>query len=53
MSKRRVVVTGLGVLSPLGNDVDTTWNAILNGESGIDEIQAFDVSEFSTRFAAK
>lgn len=53
MSKRRVVVTGLGVLSPLGNDVDTTWNAILNGESGIDEIQAFDVSEFSTRFAGE
>jgi len=53
VSKRRVVVTGLGVLSPLGNDVDTTWNAILNGESGIDEIQAFDVSDFSTRFAGE
>ncbi|MBE1301107.1 MAG: beta-ketoacyl-ACP synthase II [Alteromonadaceae bacterium] len=53
MSKRRVVITGLGMLSPLGNDVETTWNAVLNGESGIGEIDRFDVSNFSTRFAGQ
>lgn len=53
MSKRRVVITGLGILSPLGNDVETTWNAVLNGESGIGEIDRFDVSNFSTRFAGQ
>lgn len=53
MSKRRVVITGLGMLSPLGNDVETTWNAVLKGESGIVEIDRFDVSNFSTRFAGQ
>ncbi|MDF2177638.1 beta-ketoacyl-ACP synthase II [Aliiglaciecola sp. CAU 1673] len=51
MSKRRVVVTGLGMLSPLGLDVDSTWKALLAGESGIGNIDSFDVSQFSTRFA--
>ncbi len=53
MSKRRVVITGLGMLSPLGNDVDSTWNAILKGQSGIGAIDRFDVSKFSTRFAGQ
>ncbi|WP_088328394.1 beta-ketoacyl-ACP synthase II [Lacimicrobium sp. SS2-24] len=51
MSKRRVVVTGLGMLSPLGLDVSTTWNALLAGKSGIGNLETFDVSQFSTRFA--
>ncbi|WP_416308421.1 beta-ketoacyl-ACP synthase II [Neptunicella sp. SCSIO 80796] len=51
MSKRRVVLTGLGMLSPLGNDTRSTWQGILNGQSGIDEIRYFDTSEFSTHFA--
>lgn len=51
MSKRRVVVTGLGMLSPLGLDTTSTWNALLRGESGIGNIESFDVSNFSTRFA--
>ncbi|GAA0344755.1 beta-ketoacyl-ACP synthase II [Bowmanella denitrificans] len=51
MSKRRVVVTGLGMLSPLGLDSTSTWNALLRGESGIGNIESFDVSSFSTRFA--
>ncbi|WP_438863168.1 beta-ketoacyl-ACP synthase II [Neptunicella sp.] len=51
MSKRRVVLTGLGMLSPLGNDTQSTWRAVLNGQSGIDEIRYFDTSEFSTHFA--
>lgn len=49
---RRVVVTGLGMVSPLGNTVTQTWNAILNGESGMETITAFDVSALSTKFSA-
>mgnify|MGYP001167935493 FL=1 len=52
-SKRRVVVTGLGIVSPLGNDLDTTWKNILNGESGAARITKFDASDFSTTFAAE
>lgn len=51
MSKRRVVVTGLGMLTPLGSTVDSTWEATLAGKSGIADINTFDVSEYSTRFA--
>ena len=50
MSNRRVVVTGLGLVTPLGNDVSTTWEAILTGKSGIRPITHFDISEFSVRF---
>ena len=50
MSKRRVVVTGLGIVSPLGSTVDSAWAAILRGESGIGPITRFDVSAFATRF---
>lgn len=53
MSKRRVVVTGLGMLSPLGNDVDSTWKNILAGVSGIGPITSFDATEFTTRFAGE
>ncbi len=52
-SKRRVVVTGLGIVSPLGNDLETTWKNILNGESGAARITKFDASDFSTTFAAE
>ncbi|MFB9885127.1 beta-ketoacyl-ACP synthase II [Balneatrix alpica] len=50
MSRRRVVVTGLGMLTPLGNDVATTWSNILAGKSGIGPIELFDTTAFSTRF---
>lgn len=50
MSKRRVVITGLGVISPVGLTVKESWNSVLNGISGIRPIEHFDVSEFSTRF---
>ena len=50
MSKRRVVVTGLGMVTPVGNDVKTTWNNIVNGKSGIANIDHFDVSAYNTRF---
>nr|WP_301539324.1 beta-ketoacyl-ACP synthase II [Dickeya dadantii] len=51
VSKRRVVVTGLGMLSPVGNTVASTWNALLAGQSGISLIDHFDTSAYATRFA--
>ena len=48
---RRVVVTGLGLLTPLGNSPESTWQNLLQGKSGIDTIDHFDVSNFPTRFA--
>ena len=51
MSKRRVVVTGLGMLSPVGNTVESTWNALLAGQSGISLIDHFDTSAYATKFA--
>ena len=50
MSNKRVVVTGLGMLTPLGNTVDSTWDAIQNGKTGIGPIEHFNVSDFGTRF---
>jgi len=47
---KRIAVTGLGLLTPVGNDVESTWSAIRAGESGIRPIERFNVSEFSTRF---
>jgi len=49
---RRVVVTGLGMVSPVGNTVDETWTNILAGKSGAALIESFDVSAYSTRFSA-
>lgn len=51
MSKRRVVVTGLGMLSPVGNTVESTWNALLAGQSGISLIDHFDTTAYATKFA--
>lgn len=51
MSKRRVVVTGLGLVTPVGNTVDASWKALLSGQSGIAPITKFDASEFTTRFS--
>jgi len=51
--KRRVVVTGLGVVTPLGNDVPSTWRALMAGESGADTIKKFDPEKFSVRFACE
>ncbi len=50
MSKRRVVITGLGIISPVGSTVKSAWDAILRGESGIGPITRFDVSAFPVRF---
>ena len=51
MSKRRVVVTGLGLLTPVGNTVEESWNNIVAGKSGIAPITAFDASAFTTRIS--
>src|SRR5690554_2003412 len=50
LSKRRVVVTGLGVVSPVGSDITTAWGNILAGNSGIGPITRFDTSNFTVRF---
>lgn len=50
---RRVVVTGMGTYNPLANDVETTWERITKGESGIDTITHFDASEYKTTFAGE
>ena len=53
MELKRVVVTGLGALTPLGNDVSSTWEAMLNGVSGAGPITHFDASKFKTQFACE
>ncbi len=53
MNKRRVAITGIGIVSPLGNDVKTTWMNLLAGNSGIAAIKQFDASGFPTRIAAE
>ncbi|PKO51583.1 MAG: beta-ketoacyl-ACP synthase II, partial [Betaproteobacteria bacterium HGW-Betaproteobacteria-20] len=53
MSKRRVVVTGLGVVSPVGIGVKATWDNILAGKSGISQITKYDTSAFSTTIAGE
>ena len=49
MTKRRVVVTGLGAVSPVGLSAQASWDSVVNGKSGIGHLDVFDVSEFSTR----
>ena len=51
MSKRRVVVTGMGIVSPVGSELETAWRNIREGQSGITPIEDLDVSEFATRIA--
>jgi 3-oxoacyl-[acyl-carrier-protein] synthase II len=53
MELKRVVVTGMGALTPLGNDVNTYWDHLVNGVSGADMITLFDASKFKTRFACE
>ena len=53
MSKRRVVVTGLGIVSPVGNSVQAAWDNILAGNSGIGPITNFDATDFPVRFAGE
>jgi 3-oxoacyl-[acyl-carrier-protein] synthase II len=53
LSKRRVVVTGLGIVSPVGNDVSSAWGSILAGRSGIAPVARFDTSNFPTHFGGE
>lgn len=53
MSRRRVVVTGMGMVSPLGNDLVSSWDGIKNGRSGIGPLTSFDASTFSTRICGE
>jgi 3-oxoacyl-[acyl-carrier-protein] synthase II len=52
-SERRVVITGLGVVCPLGHDVETFWRRLLAGECGVDRISSFDPSQYDTQIAAE
>src|SRR5213596_3789670 len=52
-TERRVVVTGLGVVSALGHDIDTFWNNLIAGRCGIDRITLFDATPFDTQIAAE
>ena len=51
--KRRVVVTGLGLVTPVGNTVEATWSALMSGKSGVDMIKKFDTEKFSVKFGAE
>jgi len=53
VSRRRVVITGLGIVSPVGNDVPTAWKNLVAGRSGIDRITRFDASAFTTQIAGE
>ncbi|MGH2995451.1 MAG: beta-ketoacyl-[acyl-carrier-protein] synthase family protein, partial [Gaiellaceae bacterium] len=50
---RKVAITGMGAVTPLGNDLPTTWEALIAGRSGVDMIRAFDASEFPVRIAGE
>lgn len=52
-TKSRIVITGLGAVSPLGNDLDSTWGNLLDGKSGVAAINSFDASGFPTNIAAE
>src|SRR5690348_4397516 len=51
--RRRVVVTGMGCITPIGNDVESMWKSLTEGKSGVGNITHFDASNFPTRFAAE
>jgi len=51
--RRRVVITGLGLVSPLGNDVESSWQSLVDGESGAAEITAFDHADYGVHFACE
>jgi 3-oxoacyl-[acyl-carrier-protein] synthase II len=53
MNKRRIVITGMGAVTPLGLDVSTTWTNLLAGKSGVSSITSWDASKFACRFAAQ
>src|SRR5205814_4940266 len=52
-TERRVVVTGIGVVTPIGNDVDTFWSNLVAGQCGVDKIASFDATKFDAQIAAE
>ena len=52
-TRRRVVITGIGVINPMGNDVESMWNAMQAGKSGVGTTTVFDASQFPTRISAE
>ena len=52
-TERRVVVTGLGVVAPIGNSVDVFWDNLIAGKCGVEKITAFDATPFDTQIAAQ
>ncbi|MGE5755157.1 MAG: beta-ketoacyl synthase N-terminal-like domain-containing protein, partial [Planctomycetaceae bacterium] len=50
---RRIVVTGMGMVTPVGRDLESTWSALQEGRSGVGRITLFDASTFPTRIAAE
>ncbi|WP_053980531.1 beta-ketoacyl-ACP synthase II [Marinagarivorans algicola] len=52
MNRKRVVITGMGMVSPVGHTVAESWGAVLNGQSGVSAIEHFDASQFATQFSA-
>src|SRR5208283_219753 len=53
LSKKRVVVTGLGAISPIGNTIEEFWKALLEGKSGVKRLTCFDPTHFTTKIAAE
>jgi len=53
MTRRRVVITGIGMITPVGHNVNDTWKALLDGKSGVDQITLFDTQEYTTKIAAE
>ena len=51
--EKRVVITGVGAITPIGNSVEEFWKGIKEGKCGIDEITAFDISDFKVKLAAE
>ncbi|MEE2826814.1 MAG: beta-ketoacyl synthase N-terminal-like domain-containing protein, partial [Planctomycetota bacterium] len=52
-SRRRVVITGVGMINPMGNDVETVWSGVREGQSGVGYTTIFDASQFPTRISAE
>lgn len=53
MNKRRVVITGLGAVTPIGNNVQELWEGLITGRNGAGKITRFDTSKFATQFACE
>ena len=52
-NRTRVVITGMGAVTPLGNDLDSTWQGLINGVCGVEKIAAFDASALPTQIAGE